>query len=317
MDRRRIEPARLRRDVEGALGASLDVTRILPLLHRLARTASEGSDDGVFAHRQLAELLAERSPWRASLHAKRVVAARPEDDRGWAALGFCQTLLGNYRFAATSYERALENAPGNAWYAHNLGHLLDVALCRPEQAVPWLLRAHEERPRSAEIISSLSHALARSGDLARAKELLCRALARRSSREHEMLLAWVERGAPKDVPGAFSALGAEEPAHRTRKTRSEERLSAELDRGLRRLPLDAKQRARAHSIARDVASDRGRHVGPEPRGLAAAIAYAVVEQVGLPLSLAEVSACFRVGNRTVRGHLSSLRTRLLRLERAR
>ena len=43
-----------------------------------------------------------RHPWRAALHARRVLKHRPEDDRGWAMLGLCQTLLGNYRFAVSA-----------------------------------------------------------------------------------------------------------------------------------------------------------------------------------------------------------------------
>ena len=108
---------------------------VLPLLHRLARLAPDGSDEHLFANLHLAELLVERDPWRAALYARRVLAHRPDDDRGWATLALCQTLLGNYRFAVTAYHHALASAPKNPWYAHNLGHLLDVALGRAEDAV--------------------------------------------------------------------------------------------------------------------------------------------------------------------------------------
>src|SRR3984957_13721926 len=89
----RIEPEkRLRRDVESALRRALDPTAGLPMLHRLARTAAPRSDEQVFARGQLAELLSEKSPWRASIYAKRVIAEGPDDDRGWALLGLSQTL---------------------------------------------------------------------------------------------------------------------------------------------------------------------------------------------------------------------------------
>ncbi len=308
MERSQSEPASLRRDVEGALDAALDVTRVLPLLQRLARAAADDSDDSLFAHRQLAELLAERNPWRASLHAKRVVRARPDDDRGWAALGFSQTLLGHYRFATAAYEQALACAPHNPWYAHNLGHLLDVALTKPAEALPWLERAHSERPECGEIVSSLAHALARAGHLDQAKKLLLQSLRRRRTREHTLLLAWVDGGAPAGSPvRMFDQVEA------VSETRGTLRLVAELERGMRRLPLDGRQRSRARLLARDVAIEWPRAIGPEPRGLAAAVAYAIVDQSGVPLSLAEVAACYRVGTRAVRGHYASLRTRLLRL----
>ena len=107
---------------------------VLPRLARLARLAPAASDDGVFAHRQLAELLVERHPWRAAIYARRALAHRADDDRAWAVLAFCQTLLGNFRCAATAYKNAIASAPANPWYAHNLGHLLDVALGAPDRA---------------------------------------------------------------------------------------------------------------------------------------------------------------------------------------
>ncbi len=71
----------------------------------------------------------------------------PDDDRAWAVLGFCQTLLGNYRYAAKAYRRAVHAAPKNPWYAHNLGHLLDVALDRVEEALPLLHIAYRSVPK--------------------------------------------------------------------------------------------------------------------------------------------------------------------------
>src|SRR5580693_3234487 len=165
MDAQQPESKRLRRDVEWALRRALDPSDVLPLLHRLARTAPEGSDESVFAHRQLAELLVERHPWRATLHARRALAARPDDDRACAVLALCQTMLGNYRFAVSAYHRALVSAPKNPWYAHNLGHLLDVALARPADALFWLRTAYGGAGQNAEIASSFAHALARAGKL--------------------------------------------------------------------------------------------------------------------------------------------------------
>ena len=202
-DRREAEK-RLRRDVESALRRALDPSDVLPMLHRLARTAAPGSEERVFAHRQLAELLAEKSPWRAAIYAKRVIAERPDDDRGWALLGLSQTLLGHYRFAVSAYQRALVCAPRNPWYAHNLGHLLDVALDRAGEALEWLRSACCEvadlgSSASGDIAASFAHALARAGKVREAKAVLVRAIATtkgEASREHAALLQWLERGAP-------------------------------------------------------------------------------------------------------------------------
>src|SRR5437879_2258626 len=97
MDLHQPEVERLRQSIEWTLRRALDPSDVLPMLHRLARAAPEGSSESLFAHRSLAELLAEGNPWRAALHARRVINVCPADDRGWALLGLCQTLLGNFR----------------------------------------------------------------------------------------------------------------------------------------------------------------------------------------------------------------------------
>jgi tetratricopeptide (TPR) repeat protein len=371
MDAQQPESKRLRRDVEWALRRALDPSDVLPLLHRLARTAPEGSDESVFAHRQLAELLVERHPWRAALHARRALAARPDDDRACAVLALCQTMLGNYRFAVSAYHRALMCAPKNPWYAHNLGHLLDVALARPNDALFWLRTAYAGAAQNAEIVSSFSHALARAGKLAEAKRVLARAMKRGASREQLALWKWLEKGAPAEedsprprpspmastpssLPGSFDAsldasgqptapsqlrgFSAESLRDRAprssdgalteplgaRRTRGRPRsaLEAALARGLASLPLDAKQRARARELARDFAISHPTAERPAPLGtvgpgeqgdvgaLAGAIAYAIVYVDHVPLTQAEVAACFRVSAASVRGRFKRLRAQL-------
>src|SRR6185369_16666951 len=142
---------RIRREVDRALRDRLDPEDILPLLARLARAAAPESEAWIYAHRHLAELGVEHDPWRASLFARRVLSLRPEDDGAWAVLGLAQSLLGNYRYAARAYERALSLSPDNPWYAHNLGHLYDVALGRPADALPLLSRATFAQPEEADI----------------------------------------------------------------------------------------------------------------------------------------------------------------------
>ena len=185
---KRPDAKRLRDSVEAAL-ERFDPAEMLPLLHRLSKTAGAGSDEYLFAHRLLAMLLCEEHPWRASLHARRVLAVRSTDDRAWAALGLSQALLGHFRFAKASYERALELAPNNPWYAHNLGHLFDVALDAPERALEHLSRAYASLPDDGDVMLAYAHALARAGQIEEAEALLSSRLPR--GKEKRALKEWL------------------------------------------------------------------------------------------------------------------------------
>lgn len=324
MDAQENESKRLRQDVEWALRSALDPGDVLPLLHRLTRTAAPGTDESVFAHRQLAELLAERHPWRAALHARKVLGFIPEDDRAWAVLGLCQTLLGNYKYAARAYFRALNAAPQNPWYAHNLGHLLDVALGRAEDAVLWLETAYQGAMGNREIAASFAHALARAGKLGEAKRVLSRAMRKGVSREQAALWKWLEAGAPPEQDAAscaaripFQARPATELSGAARRRRSRKRsdealaeLETALARGLENLPLDARQRARARVLSRDPAVRRMADEGHNVQTLAAALAYAIVYVDHVPLTQAEVAASFRVSGASLRGRFGVLRSEL-------
>jgi len=190
---------RLRREIERALSDQAEAETILPLLAQLARAAVPDSSAWIFAHRHLAELAVDRDPWRASIFAKRVLCLEPDDDGAWAILGLAQSLLTNHRFAARAYEQALELCPDNPWYAHNLGHLMDVALGRPKDALPLLEQATRALPSEADIAASYAHALARAGKLALAKRVLKRALRHRATADQAAVLRWLEAGAPSDV----------------------------------------------------------------------------------------------------------------------
>ncbi|MDP9035668.1 MAG: tetratricopeptide repeat protein [Myxococcota bacterium] len=372
MDARRQQAEELRRHIEWTLARTVDPSNLLPMLHRLARLADDGSEDAVFANLHLAELLVERDPWRAALHARRVVAQRVEDDRGWATLALCQTFLGHFKFAVSAYHRALASSPNNPWYAHNLGHLLDVALDRAPESIGWLKRAYESAPASAEVAASYAHALARDGKLAEARRVLTRATKRTPSREHAALLRWLEQGAPPEKdhplprPAPVRAITMRDAADletrspqpnalRVSRSRSKPRegareqaryvggdgrsepeddaarggpsfrqplqteLDAVLTRGLVRLPLDARQRTRAKALARDVLTYFSGPVGGRtgvsaPRSavhaVAAAVAYAIVYVDHIPLTQADVAACFRVRVASLRGRFGELRTRL-------
>jgi len=350
MDGRRQQAQELRRQIEWTLARAIDPSDVLPMLHRLARLAADGSDESSFANLHLAELLVERNPWRAALCARRVLAYRADDDRGWATLALCQTLLGNYKYAVTAYQRALASAPSNPWYAHNLGHLLDVALGSATDAVSWLRRAYEAASYSGEVAASYAHALARAGRIAEARKVLARAMKRSSSREHAALLKWLEQGAPPDgdhplprpapvhaiairgfEPGGEPGARPPTPLARAGSRRSQSatgtrrafraptvaELENTLARGVANLPLDSKQRARAKALAREAAGYFARPAGSRAGtgrhtvdAIAAAVAYAIVYVDHVPLTQSEVAACFRVGVAALRGRFGELRSHL-------
>jgi tetratricopeptide (TPR) repeat protein len=191
---------RLRKQAEHAIAAAQGRRTVEPLLERLLHLAPDGSEPSVFAHRHLAEFRIEDHPWRALLHLRKVVTASPDDDVVHALMGLSQALLANFKAAVASYRRALAIAPRNPWYHHNLGHLLDVALDQPGAAVRHLEIAHRAtHPVEHEIGASLAHCLARLGRLDEARSIASAvASAEPRNREHKNLLAWIERGAPRD-----------------------------------------------------------------------------------------------------------------------
>ncbi|MBX3220068.1 MAG: tetratricopeptide repeat protein [Labilithrix sp.] len=330
------ETQSLRQEIERALRGAFDPADVLPRLARLARLAAPSSDDAIFANQKLAELLVERDPWRAALYVRRALARRDSDDRSWAVLAFCQTLLGNFRCAASAYAKAIACAPANPWYAHNLGHLLDVALGEPARALAWLDRAYRAKSDNSEIVASYAHALARAGRIDDARGVLERARGRVDSRELDALLRWLDQGAPAR---ARRDDGPPSPAKRRPPSATPVRLARVLARGLSHLPLDPRQRERALALARDALppprrkrsandaepeatraagtpreADRGSSgARPSERdvaGLAAAVAYAIVYIDHVPLSQAEVAAPFRVGVAHLRGRFAELRAKL-------
>lgn len=264
---------RLRRHAENALGGAYDPSRVLPILHRLAKHAEVGSDDALFAHLRLAELLVAKSPWRASIHARKVLALHPSDDRAWAILGLSQALLGHYRFARVAYEAAVRAAPDNPFYAHNLGHLIDVALDAPRQALPWLRRACELAPDHPDVVASLAHAHARLGDFAAARALvaplrgllgLTAGRAAKGRNELARLIRWVDRESP-EAPMRHARprivrseclvrrqTTPDKTSHKAGKKPRAKGVLVILANGLAHLPFSPKQIARAKALARDV-----------------------------------------------------------------
>lgn len=188
---------RMLTDVEWAISKQFAARDLVPMLENLVRAAPAASEAAYFAKLRLSELIVGGSPFRAARLARDVLV-RGESDRAWAVLGLAHTLLGNYRAAARSYRRALALAPDCAVYEHNLGHVLDVALNRPHDALSHLARAHRALPFETEIASSYAHALLRSGQLDKARAML--RLAVKSPEEaEEILKAW--QCANRNTPG--------------------------------------------------------------------------------------------------------------------
>jgi tetratricopeptide (TPR) repeat protein len=252
---------------------------------------------------------------------------RPDDDRAWAALGLSQSLLGNHQYASHALVRALALSPDNPWYAHNLGHTLDVALGKPREAVSHLRVAYGKSGKNADVATSLAHALARCGKTRAAKALLQRAMKQSPSPERRALMKWIDAGAPpRDLSDAAvfaSSSAALEPtfsnevpeappsqAQTRPMPRSARRwVQNALRRGLARLPLDEEQRAHAAEIARAATQRRPPTDERAAAGIAAAAAWSVISRAGIPLSQAEVAACFRTSASSLRQRLGAVRER--------
>jgi tetratricopeptide (TPR) repeat protein len=179
---------RMLTDVEWAMSKQFAARDLVPMLENLVRAAPSVSEAAYFAKLRLSELIVGDAPFRAARLARDVLV-RGESERAWAVLGLAHTLLGNYRVAARSYRKALALAPECPVYEHNLGHVLDVALDRPRDALVHLARAHRDLPEEREIASSYAHALLRSGQLERARELLLLAVKGPAEAE-EILKTW-------------------------------------------------------------------------------------------------------------------------------
>jgi cytochrome c-type biogenesis protein CcmH/NrfG len=190
------------------------------MLRRLARQAAPSSEDFVFAHRNLAELLVETSPWIAALSARQVIAYRPDDDGAWALRGLACTILGHYRTAVASYRRALTIDPGNPSYAHNLGHLLDVALGRPADSLYWLSIAAKKQAGEAEIAASYAHALGRCKRVSEAIAVLGPHIRRGANAEQKALLEWLNAGAPSVRPPAPDKASLASPSKKKKRKKA-------------------------------------------------------------------------------------------------
>lgn len=305
---------RLRRQAELALKTARGRKQLEPVLDRLLHAAPAGTEASLFAHRHLAELRLERDPWRAALHLKNVIAHRGEDDVVQALMGLCQALLGNFRAAATAYKKALALAPRNPWYHHNLGHLLDVAVGAPKEALAHLRAAHKFEPLEHEITASLAHCLAILGQLDEAKLLAAEALNQApESREHKALLDWILRGAKTldepqkssdrtadDVKSGRTAKqtppkGEKSATSPRAKPSEEKRVLDAVGAGMTVAGYSSHQIDKAREMWRDFhGAGRSSKRAQKPEAYAAALEYAIAKLSGAP-GVTQVAIAKRYG----------------------
>jgi Flp pilus assembly protein TadD len=186
---RALDPERLLYDARWAVEHELPARDLIPMLEKLVDRAAAGSAGALFGMRHLARAVVAEEPWRAAVLARRVLT-HGDDDLAFAVLGLAYTLLGHYRTALRAYLRASALAPTCPIVSHNLGHLLDVGLDRPEDALGHLCRAHESEPHDAEIAASYAHALVRTDQRAEAERVLSAALGNDPDRVRALLEAW-------------------------------------------------------------------------------------------------------------------------------
>lgn len=304
----------LRRRAERALDEGRGRRVIEPILEQILRVARDEDPVRLFAHRHLAELRLEIDPWGAALHLRKVVAASPRDDIAHSLMALAHALLGNYRAAVSSYRRALQEAPRNPWYHHNLGHLLDVALDDPRAALPHLELALEQAdPPEHEITASAAHCLARLDRLEEAGELARRAIEEApQSDDHRALLDWIERGAPHD--------DAEQPLRAEARVRNgsshppgrpvDAVVVSLLERHLRDAGFTADQVESARALWSDYRDEREPRV-KKPEIVAAAVHYAIALVHGVDgVTQASIARTYGVAARSVSSRYGDIRSTL-------
>jgi predicted Zn-dependent protease len=188
---------RMYTDIEWALSQGLPVGDLVPMVERLMHEASPDTPHFNYAKRQLAELIVRKEPFRAARLAREVLDENRDDDRALAALGLACLLMGHFKLAEKSYRAALALVPHCPWYAHNLGHLLDVAMSRPHEALPLLRMSRRALPHEPEIAGSYAHALLRAGKHDEAWEHLLVAVEHNRVRAAELRDKWLATPDPK------------------------------------------------------------------------------------------------------------------------
>jgi tetratricopeptide (TPR) repeat protein len=175
-------------DVSWAIAQRLPKRDLLAMLARLVASAKPGSPEERFAKLELARLALDKQPFRAARLAHEVLHYG-SDEAALGLLGIAHMRLGNFRAARHAFERALRIVPDDPAVLHNLGHLLDVAFDQPEEALPHLALAWRLAEEPA-IASSHAHALARTGQEARAEQILVRNARLSPGLAHATVQSW-------------------------------------------------------------------------------------------------------------------------------
>ena len=180
-------------DVSWAIAQKLPKRDLLAMLARLVASAEPGSPEERFAKLELARLALDKEPFRAARLAQELLRHGP-DEAALGLLGIAHMRLGHFRAARHAFERALRIVPDDPAVLHNLGHLLDVAFDQPEAALPHLALACRIVTDEPSIASSHAHALARTGQKARAEEILVRNARLSPGLAHATVEAWTDPG---------------------------------------------------------------------------------------------------------------------------
>ena len=305
---------RLRYEIEGAIRASRSAKSIEPMLERLLQLASPGSDNELFARRHLSEMLLSERPWQAALHLRVIARYEANDDVVHALTGLCHALMGNFRTAIRAYRRALAIEPSNPWYHHNVGHLMDVALSRPAEALHHLRLAHRYEPEEHEIAASLAHCLGQLERWQEAEELATRAasLAPRN-KDHRLLLEWLrsrQQDAPKERGNKRGKAAKSAAEQRRSETILERGVLRQLDRSMREAGFSSAQRKSAKALWIDFHRMTSVRTS-KPEVIAAAVEYACASIWGLSSSSrASIAKRYGVGRAALSRHYSRIRDTL-------
>lgn len=178
-------------NVNWALSRGLPKRDLRAMLGKLATSAKPGSPEQLFAKLELSELIVQEEPFRAARLALDVLAVG-EDARPYGVLGIAYSLLGSFKAARRAYEQAVALAPDHPGYRHNLGHLLDVAFEAPRSALKHLSQAYRAVPDEPALVTSYAHALSRTGQAAKAVDLLVRGLGWSQELAVKTAAAWRE-----------------------------------------------------------------------------------------------------------------------------
>jgi Tfp pilus assembly protein PilF len=176
-------------DVSWAIAQRLPKRDLLAMLTRLVASAQPGSAEERFAKLELARLALDKQPFRAARLAQEALR-HGADETALGLLGIAHMRLGHYRAARRAFEKALRIAPDDASSLHNLGHLLDIAFDSPEEGLPHLALACRIVPDVPSVASSFAHALVRTGQKARAEQVLVRNARLSPGLAHATVQAW-------------------------------------------------------------------------------------------------------------------------------